>query len=271
MGVVLFTNDSNRGQALAHLIVRAGIDLTLVVVENPSLREPRSNPFVQFLRLNLVKPYRWIKHTFLTKPEDKKALNYEVQSLQIANAVVDDYILALGVKGRPEGVDYLETPKLNEATVITAVKRAKPDVCVVLGTSILKKTLISIPKIGTINAHTSILPEYRGSKSEFWQCYNNDYSNVGMTLHLIDKGVDTGNILFQKKQEVKDNPDPNMLRAINTLATLKNYVPVLKHVLDGLANPTVQGPCTTPTYRFRDITLEKRLTVYKRILAKKNA
>jgi hypothetical protein len=97
MGVVLITNNSNRGQALAHLIVRAGIDLTLVVVENPSLREPRSNPFVRFLRLNLGKPYRWIKHTFLTKPEDKKALNYEMQSLQIANAVVDDYILELGV------------------------------------------------------------------------------------------------------------------------------------------------------------------------------
>lgn len=267
MGVVLLTNNSNRGQALAHLIVRAGLDLKLVVVEDPSLREPKGNPFVRFLRLNLGKPYRWIKHTFLTSSEDKKALKYELESQEMANAVVNDYILGLGVEGRPEGVEYLETPKLNEATVVTAVKRAEPDVCVVLGTSIIRERLISIPKIGTINAHTSILPEYRGSRSEFWQCYNNDYSNVGMTLHLIDKGVDTGNILFQKRQEVSANPDPNMLRAKNTLATLQNYVPVITSVLDGSAKPAVQGPCTTPTYRFRDITLEKRLSVYKRILA----
>lgn len=268
MSVVLLTNNSNRGQALAHLIVRAGLDLKLVVVEDPSLRESTGNPAVKFLRTNFSRSYRFLKKMILMSSEDRNALEYEEQSIISANDLVDEYIRELGVIGRPDGVDYLETPKLNKATVVTAVTKAEPDVCVVLGTSIIKERLISIPKIGTINAHTSILPEYRGSRSEFWQCYNNDYSNVGVTLHLIDTGVDTGSILFQKKQEVGANPDPNMLRANNTLAMLENYVPVLRSVLEGTAKPTVQGPCTTPTYRYRDITPEKRLTVYKRILAK---
>ncbi len=267
MAVVLLTNNSNRGQALAHLIVRAGIDLRLVVVEDASLRPSKENAAVSFLRASLGGPYRWAKHTFLTSSEDKEALKYEDMSQQMANAIVNDHILDLNVFGRPEGVEYLETPSLNEATVVTAVKKAEPDVCVVLGTSIIRERLISIPKIGMINAHTSILPEYRGSRSEFWQCYNQDYKHVGMTLHFIDKGVDTGNILFQKRQEVTDNPDPYMLRAKNTIATLENYVPVLESVLNGTANPTPQGQCTTPTYKFRDITLEKRLAVYKRIMA----
>ncbi|MFT4545229.1 MAG: folate-dependent phosphoribosylglycinamide formyltransferase PurN [Bacteroidia bacterium] len=268
MSVVLLTNNSNRGQALAHLIVGSGLDLKLVVVENAALKAPKGNSIVLSLRLNLGKPYRWFKLHFLTSSENRQALKYEAESIEAANKLVDDYILELGVQGRPEGVEYLETPSLNEATVITAVNQAQPDVCVVLGTSIIRERLISIPKIGMINAHTSILPEYRGSRSEFWQCYNQDFANVGMTLHFIDKGVDTGDILFQKHQEVGENPDPNVLRTNNTLATLKNYVPVLKSVMDGTANPIKQKPCTTPTYRFRDITLEKRLRVYKRILSK---
>jgi folate-dependent phosphoribosylglycinamide formyltransferase PurN len=120
-----------------------------------------------------------------------------------------------------------------------------------------------------INAHTSILPEYRGSRSEFWQCYNEDYRNVGITIHFIDKGIDTGKILFQKQQQVGDNPDPNFLRAQNTLTTLENYVQVVQSVIAGTAQPIQQGTGTTPTYRFRDITLEKRLKLYKRILSKK--
>lgn len=270
MSVVLLTNNSNRGQALAHLIQRAGLDLKLVVVEDASLRESNNGGLTQTLRKLIGPLYRWLKNQFSLSKDDRAALNYEQQSVYKANKMVDDHIHRLGVLGRPQNVEYLETPSLNEATVVTAVKNAQPDVCIVLGTSIIRQRLIDIPKIGMINAHTSILPEYRGSRSEFWQCFNEDYKNVGITLHFVDKGVDTGNILFQKVQEVGDNPDPNVLRANNTLATLENYVPVLQSVLDGSISPTKQGNGTTPTYRFRDITLDKRLKLYKRIM-KRNA
>ena len=266
MAVVLLTNNSNRGQALAHLIQRAGIDLRLVVVEDASQKPSTEPKFISISRKVLGPPYRWLKSLISLSVEDRAALRFEEASIAKANKLVDDYIAGLGVKGRPLGVEYLETPSLNEATVVTAVTKAEPDVCVVMGTSIIKPRMISIPKLGMVNAHTSILPEYRGSRSEFWQCYNEDYSHVGITLHYIDKGVDTGQILFQKKQEVGENPDPNMLRANNTLATLQNYVDVIQSVLDGTDQPKPQGQCTTPTYRFKDISLDKRLNLYKRFI-----
>ncbi|MBI1288085.1 MAG: hypothetical protein GC178_10980 [Flavobacteriales bacterium] len=268
MSVVLLTNNSNRGQTLAHLMLRAGLDLKLVVVEDASTSAPRESHLKTMLRPVLGPSYRWMKNMISLSAEERKALKYEEETQQRANAFVNDYIASLQVNGRPDGVEYLETPSLNEATVVTAVTQAKPDVCVVLGTSIIKPRLISIPKLGMINAHTSILPEYRGARSEFWQCYNQDYDHVGMTLHFVDKGVDTGKILFQKKQEVGENPNPNMLRAINTVMTLENYVPVIQSVLNGTAEPKEQGVGSTPTYRFRDITLEKRLELFKRILSK---
>lgn len=267
MSVVLLTNNSNRGQALAHLILREGLDLKLVVVEDASFRGNTNNGVVHKLRLAVGPIYRTIKQFITLSSEERAALKYEEQSIAKANERVNNYISSLGVTGRPDGVEYLETPSLREATVVTAVKNAEPDVCVVLGTSIIRKRLISIPKLGILNAHTSILPEYRGSRSEFWQCYNQDYNNVGVTIHFIDPGVDTGNVLFQLKQKVGNNPDPNELRANNTIATLENYVSVLKSVLDGTAKPTAQGKGTTPTYRFRDITEKKRIKLYKRILS----
>ncbi|MFM1876872.1 MAG: hypothetical protein RL266_2609 [Bacteroidota bacterium] len=270
MSVVLLTNNSNRGQALAHLLLQHGVELKLVVVEDPGLLGTSSSTVTGNLKKLMGPTYRWLKDRLLLSHEDRKALKYESESIENANRKVEEYIADLGLNGRPHGLNYLETASLSESTVVNAIKNAEPLVCVVLGTSILKQRLLSIPKFGTVNAHTSILPEYRGARSEFWQCFNQDYDHVGVTLHFIDKGIDTGSILFQWKQEVGSNPDPNMLRANNTIATLKNYPSVVLSVLNGTCQPKPQGQGATPTYRFKDITLEKRLKLYSRIASNRN-
>ncbi|MDP6908001.1 MAG: formyltransferase family protein, partial [Flavobacteriales bacterium] len=241
MKVVLLVNNSNRGQALAHLIHRAGLNLKLVVVENASLLKTEEKSALSYVKQTLGPSYRLLRSIIKLSSKDRRALRYEGESMRNAEAKVNKYIEGLGVNGRPENIEYLEVPSLNSSIAVNAVVKAEPDLCVVMGTSILRSRMISIPKIGTINAHTSILPEYRGARSEFWQCYNQDYRNVGVTLHFIDKGVDTGNILFQKKQDVGENPDPNMLRANNTFAILENYVPIIEKVLKGEIEPKKQG------------------------------
>ncbi|MBL4586297.1 MAG: hypothetical protein JKX84_04460 [Flavobacteriales bacterium] len=266
MKIVLLTNNSNRGQTLAHLMLRAGLNLKLVVVEDGSINSVQEKGVLSLARQILGPTYRLLKKYVKFSSEDRKALKFEEESITKAEITVNQYIQNLGVTGRPTEIEYLEVSTLNSAMAVNTVVKAKPDLCVVLGTSILRSRMISIPKIGTINAHTSILPEYRGSRSEFWQCYNQDYKNVGVTLHFIDKGVDTGNILFQKKQDVDENPDPNVLRMNNTFAILQNYVAVIQQVLLGDIEPKKQGKCTTPTYRFRDITEKKRIKLYKRLL-----
>ncbi len=267
MKIVLLTNNSNRGQTLAHLIQRAGLSLDLVVVEDASLNIQKEKTALVIVKHVIGPFYRWVRSFVKLSSIDRKALKYEKESVLKAESLVNKYIDKLGVNGRPKDVEYLEVASLNSSMAVNAVVKAEPDLCVVLGTSILRSRMISIPKIGTINAHTSVLPEYRGARSEFWQCFNQDYNNVGITLHFIDIGVDTGNILFQKKQEVGDNPDPNMLRANNTFAVLENYVPIIQKVLNGEIKPKKQDAGTTPAYRFRDMSEEKRLTLYKRLVS----
>jgi hypothetical protein len=53
----------------------------------------------------------------------RAALRYEEESVQRAEAEINLFITALNVNGRPDGVEYLETPSLNEATVVTAIAK----------------------------------------------------------------------------------------------------------------------------------------------------
>lgn len=77
-----------------------------------------------------------------------------------------------------------------------------PDIIVVYSMPfLLKEEVFQFPKCGTINLHTALLPKYRGAVPIFWTYYFFDRS-VGVTVHYIDKGEDTGDIIVQKNVEV---------------------------------------------------------------------
>ena len=61
----------------------------------------------------------------------------------------------------------------------------------------LKISFINHKSIPIINLHISYLPWNRGAHPNFWAFYDN--TPIGLTIHLIDEGIDTGPILFQKK------------------------------------------------------------------------
>jgi len=82
----------------------------------------------------------------------------------------------------------------------------KADIYIVVAFRILPKKIFSIPQYGSINAHASILPKYRGPAPIHWTIYNGE-TETGVTTFKIDKKVDTGTILLQNKIPIlqKDN------------------------------------------------------------------
>ena len=64
---------------------------------------------------------------------------------------------------------------------------------------IIKEALIKSPKMGCLNFHPSYLPYNRGKHYNFWAIVEN--APYGVTLHFVDKGVDTGDIAFQSMIE----------------------------------------------------------------------
>jgi methionyl-tRNA formyltransferase len=79
------------------------------------------------------------------------------------------------------------------------LKIFEPDFIVVIAYGqILSEEVLSIPKIACINVHASLLPKYRGSACLQAPILNGDYK-TGVTIMLMDKGLDTGDILRQEK------------------------------------------------------------------------
>ncbi|MDF2455659.1 MAG: formyl transferase domain protein [Cytophagaceae bacterium] len=71
----------------------------------------------------------------------------------------------------------------------------QPDLILINGTRILKKSLLDQFSVPVVNIHAGITPMYRGVHGGYWALANNDNNNFGSTIHLVDTGVDTGQIL----------------------------------------------------------------------------
>jgi len=80
-----------------------------------------------------------------------------------------------------------------------------PSIIIVNGTRIISKKVLSCVDSTFINTHVGITPKYRGVYGGYWAVANNDLNNFGTTVHLVDPGIDTGDILYQGRISIKRN------------------------------------------------------------------
>jgi methionyl-tRNA formyltransferase len=76
---------------------------------------------------------------------------------------------------------------------ISQLKEWSPDLIIFTGGNILRKQLLDVPRLGVLNVHLGLLPEVRGMSSPEWSLLN--HVPVGVTIHYVDTGIDTGPIL----------------------------------------------------------------------------
>jgi folate-dependent phosphoribosylglycinamide formyltransferase PurN len=86
---------------------------------------------------------------------------------------------------------------INCEEVINLLKRINPVAVVVNGTRIISKSVLSSVNAPFINTHMGITPKYRGVHGGYWALVNGDPGNCGVTVHLVDQGIDTGGVLYQ--------------------------------------------------------------------------
>jgi methionyl-tRNA formyltransferase len=110
-----------------------------------------------------------------------------------------------------EGIAYVRVADLNGPDAIDLLQRSRPDLLVLGGTRIIRRRVLAIPRLGTVNAHMGLLPNYRGMNVSEWSAFNGD--PVGVTVHFVDEGVDTGDILSTEVIDVTDCPSIQRLRA----------------------------------------------------------
>lgn len=132
---------------------------------------------------------------------------------------------------------------INDPSVIDLLKQTQPDLVVVLGTSILKEPVLAAAPC-FVNLHVGITPLYRGAHGQFWAVLNRDFENLGVTLHFVDKGIDTGAILKQGRFAF-DPIDDNLLTllaksSVTGAKLLLEWIHENRH--DFRASPTLTPP-----------------------------
>lgn len=99
----------------------------------------------------------------------------------------------------------LKEKDINDVKFVKKIKELEPDILVTVNfEQILKKDIISIPSLGCINTHASLLPKYRGRAPLNWAIINGE-KQTGVTVHYIALGIDTGDIVAQKVIDIAEN------------------------------------------------------------------
>jgi methionyl-tRNA formyltransferase len=95
------------------------------------------------------------------------------------------------------------TPEsLKDAEFHEAMRRLGADIFVVVAFRVLPESLFSIPPLGSINLHGSLLPKYRGAAPINWALINGE-TETGLSAFFLKKTVDTGDIIYQEKIAIK--------------------------------------------------------------------
>jgi methionyl-tRNA formyltransferase len=103
-----------------------------------------------------------------------------------------------------KGLGPIFTPdRLSSEDFVEALKALSADLFVVIAFRILPPSVFLLPRLGTINVHASLLPKFRGP-APIHRAIAAGEKETGITIFRINEGIDTGNILFQKKVPIGD-------------------------------------------------------------------
>lgn len=219
MKVVVLTNKNSKfGQFLINALVDKGVTIDAVVV----VQQPLSYYFkllkfvakrVGWLNAFIIVVQKFFRKVHLNIPAD---FNY------------DNFSECVQMTGGT-----------NSEATIRMLRELKPEIIFLGQTGIIRSRVIEIPSIGVLNLHPGVLPKYRGVDSTKWALFQNEFSSLGSTLHWVDKGVDTGDIIEVYSYKMSHGKTLEQIEAEITEQGIKKAAKCIKE--NRLTNKMSQG------------------------------
>lgn len=121
---------------------------------------------------------------------------------------IGEIITEYGIDPHPNtACEMVRVGSVNSDACRAALARLKPDVVLVIGTRIIGRETLAGIAAPVINFHSGINPKYRGQAGGYWALAMGDSDNAGVTVHLVDEGVDTGAVLYQARFQATARDD----------------------------------------------------------------
>ena len=103
-----------------------------------------------------------------------------------------------------KGLTILQPEKLKEENFLNQLRELKADLQIVVAFRMLPEVVWNMPRLGTVNLHGSLLPQYRGAAPINWAVINGE-KETGVSTFLLQQEIDTGKIIFREKTPIGEN------------------------------------------------------------------
>ena len=202
---------------VAEMLHRRGVEISAVCV----MRLFNRRRFVSELGRDGTRLLRKIWKKLVLRERGYKSNNPEtIVGFRRAHGVeyrnIDEF-------GRMRSVPVVYCNTLNDAPVIEQLEKVRLDLIVFTGGGLIRKDVLERAGHGVLNCHMGILPKYRGMDVVEWPIIEGEPDQIGVTVHFMDRGVDTGDILTTQKvlpragetvKELRDRFEPVMCEAM---------------------------------------------------------
>ncbi|MBI4775042.1 MAG: methionyl-tRNA formyltransferase [Deltaproteobacteria bacterium] len=127
----------------------------------------------------------------VTQPDRRKGRGGKVQESPVKQLALE------------RGLKVLQPGRVGDPEVVSQLTSFAPDVMVVVAYGqLLPRSVLDVPRLGTINVHGSLLPAYRGAAPVNWALIHGE-NVTGVTTMMLDEGLDTGDILLQAEMSIE--------------------------------------------------------------------
>lgn len=138
------------------------------------------------------------------------------------------------------GIPVFQPVKIRTEESVAKLREYEADLFVVAAFGqILTKEILTMPRLGCVNIHASLLPKYRGASPIQWAILNGE-EKTGITIMQMDEGIDTGDILFQKEIPIEDTDTGESLFDKLTKLGADALLEALPGIADGSLTPVAQ-------------------------------
>jgi len=193
MKIVILTSNTPSNVWLVNQIL-ARHEVAALVIESPpparSTQEKRARRRCMRRRYGLTRTLNKLAYN---------ALRWRILSLVERESLRRNFFPGNAEVAYLRPVPRVTVANINDRACVELIKQHRPDVLAVCGTSVIRAEVFTLAPLGALNIHTGITPEYRSADPIFWALYHEEPDKVGVTVHFIDQGIDTGPIIYQER------------------------------------------------------------------------
>lgn len=135
------------------------------------------------------------------------------------------------------GLKVYNVPTVNSEACRKLLERLSPAAVGVYGTRLLSKETLKSTPASFVNYHAGINPKYRGQHPGYWALASGDADHAGVTIHLVDCGVDTGEVLYQARVPFDDGDNIATYQHLQAAYALPLLARALRDACENRLNP----------------------------------